>query len=375
MAKYVSRKTVTYTTLICSALSIGVAVFISPQVFSGHCSSEAFWCPFQKLGDNSIGDNWDQTEDDTTQAFTDNFNQYFSSLQDDTSRRIQGNSLSADSIKQSQIDVENRYNLNKYAAPADRCKTEDINSAIPQVERNVEILAAAFNQELVERAEKGIDRSVALIKADVEASEGEAALFEGNDSITGILYPKGLVYTSKQQKQAAKSYVDRLVFPVWPPSIPKSQVNSNKGVLYKKQRLDFISKVQLIQHTFAQLMAENEVQQGLLELLKRDIEADGADTLKLLQDREGVSLEQASANTLIRFEIERRLMPSWQKKQEDKNSDAVWREIINLRNITLWLNNRQRIQDQRIELLYATMLAYENTTTGKERLEALYSNL
>jgi len=357
--------------IVAGAISSGVSLY-SSDAQSGYC--EAVCCPFQVLGDLVISNDWSGVDSSISDSFQSSFSDYSTEQNTHIDQRIQATSIGADAVINNDVNINNLKIVNQSFSPPERCTTENVNASIPQVESNTTILRNDLNKELVTRADKGISRPVALAKADVAAANEDGS-FDGNDTVTNLLYPPGLVYRNDKQRQAAKSFVDRIVLPIWPAPVPKASESSNTGILYKKRRLDFLAKINLVQNSYSQVLAENEVQDGLLAVLKKDLDENDTYALKLLNTRDGEVLTQASANTMINFEAKRRFSPYWQESQAYKFSDSLWKEITNLNGVNIWLEEKRAAQDERIELLYATLLSYGVSENDKARLEAIYTDL
>jgi len=312
--------------------------------------------------------------------FSKNFTELFSEMQDDTNKIIQSNALASDSLIQNQVDIFNAKIAASSAPPPQRCMTENINSAIDAVDKNYLLLTSRLNDDFLRRHREGESRGVALAKADVKNHEELYANFDGPDML--LPNPRnpfgnaGSGTDNKNRRAAVLAYVNRIVNPVPLPPVPKSQEKTNKGILYKKARLDYLAPLQLAQNSFATAMALNDGQSGLLDAMKKDLEAEDDYTDKLLKDSNGQALKTASKNTLMFFETRRRMSGYWQKELGKKVDAAVIREVANILAMQNYMSYENYKSRQRSELILSALLANKlKTSDERQRLLALYREL
>jgi len=294
--------------------------------------------------------------------------------QDNSERQVQSEALSMDSVNKNAIDIQNADMAYQLRSAPERCTTEAVGLALMNVDDNQRLLIERLNKKEVELILAGETKPVAKAKADVERA-GQDGEYAGLDTIIHITNPKK-PYDTDKERGAARAYVERLAESVSLPPVPKNNKQTNKGLLYKKSRLDYMATVQLVKNSFNQAIAQNTSQTGLLNAMKQTIDSKDDFAMKLLQDMENKDLSAASKNTLLHFELRRRFSKYWQSKVQDLSDSAVNKEINTLLIMKNYTLREEFALNMRSELILAAMLAQElKDSDDFTRLQALYADL
>jgi len=365
------KKTIHKQVVIIAALAgmtLGASVSISHRAEAGcTCCAEIFEALATSIPSSiSFETIWKESFEKWFEPFLGNVSKNFDS-------EIQANALAKDAVIKTQVNIENQKIVNDLRASPERCTTENFGMAVVDVDKNENDLRNSLNDKLVEYIDAGEDKPVARAKADVlRASEdGDYGKFDTVMHITDPVMP----YNTENERAAAKAYIDRVVESVSLPPISTSQKQTNKGILYKKARLDYMATVQLLNNGFSDAVARNTAQPGLIESLRSTIDAEDQVSKRLLQDKNNNNLSAASKNTLMAFEMQRRLSSFWQQKVGELGETPLTREMANILALKNYALKEEFDINIRNELLIATWLAQELKDSGdRARLEALYAS-
>jgi len=353
---------------VIAGIALGISISVPKRAEACTCCAEIFEALATSIPSSiSFETIWKE-------SFSKWFESLLGNVDENFDAEVQANALTSDAIIKNQINIFNQKTVNALRAPPERCTTENFGLAIIDVDKNKNDLRDSLNNKIIEYIDAGESKPVAKAKADVKRASEEGD-YEKVDTVAHITDPV-MPYNTENQRAAAKAYVDRIVESIALPPIPKSLENSNKGILYKKARIDYMATVQLLSNGFSDAIARNTAQPGLIESLRSNVDAEDSVSKKLLQDKENNDLTSASKNTLIAFEMQRRLSSFWQKKVSELGITSLTREMANILVIKNYALKEEFDTNIRNELLLATWLAQDMKDSDERlRLEELYSSL